>query len=68
MKQTSIVLGVDNDSDMHPLFACPIPPENEESVQEAFKGRFLDMRRALFSLSDEEHQLVTRVSVIIVSF
>lgn len=61
-KTNSIVLGVDDKGDEDkPLFVCPVPAESEEQIQESFNGRFSDMRRALFSLSEEDHQLVTRV-------
>ncbi|CAL8110842.1 unnamed protein product [Orchesella dallaii] len=60
VKQSSVVLGVSDEADIAPLFVCSVPPETEKKIESAFNSTFVDMRRALFSLSDDENQHVSR--------
>jgi len=60
VKQSAIVLDVEETEEMTPLFVCSVPPNVEGDVRDKYNGFFSDMRKALFTVSDEQHQLISR--------
>lgn len=61
VKTSSVLLGIEEDTEDRPLFACPVSPDLAGAVEEA-DGNFTDMRMALLLLRTKDAALVSRVT------
>lgn len=63
LKKTSVLLTIDDSTDDTPIFACRIDDPNEaETIGSKFDGNFTDMRMAIFTLPEEQSNIVSRVT------
>ncbi|KAG4071440.1 hypothetical protein HA402_011594 [Bradysia odoriphaga] len=61
LKKTSVLLTIDESTEDTPIFACRIDDPNQgEMIGTKFDGNFTDMRSAIFTLSEEQSNLVSR--------
>lgn len=67
LKNTSVLLTIDDSTEDTPIFACRIDDPNEaETIGSKFNANFTDMRMAIFTLPEEQSNFVSRVSVVYV--
>lgn len=61
LKKTSVLLTIDESTEDTPIFACRIDDYTKgEMIGSKFDGNFTDMRMAIFSLPEEQSNLVSR--------
>lgn len=64
LKTTSVLLTIDERTEDTPVFACRIDdPNTAEQIGSKFDGNFTDMRMAIFTLPEEQCNLVSRVKL-----
>ena len=65
LKKTSVLLTIDESTEDTPIFACRIDDYTQgEMIGRKFDGNFTDMRTAIFTLPEEQSNLVSRVCVL----
>ncbi len=66
LKKTSVLLTIDESTKDTPVFACRIDDPNlADTIASKFDGNFTDMRMAIFTLSEDQCNLVSRVWILL---
>lgn len=64
LKKTSVLLTIDESTEDTPIFACRVSdPSKTEMIGRKFDGNFIDMRMAIFTLPEDQCNLVSRVCI-----
>lgn len=62
LKTSSVLLTIDESTEDTPLFACRVDdPNKADEIGSELNGGFTDMRMAIFTLPEQESNLVSRV-------
>ncbi|KAJ6642177.1 NAD(P)H pyrophosphatase NUDT13, mitochondrial [Pseudolycoriella hygida] len=61
LKNTSVLLTIDESTEDTPLFACRIDdPSKADEIGDKFNANFTDMRMAIFTLPEEQCNIISR--------